>query len=1092
LTDTNLGIQTFKKFLDNFSTPGNDNVGRIPILRDYLESQSPADKEDKAALFLPDIMQTWSFASQTNDDSLLSAVPAVLALLLRTLSNILEFSEYGMKLGRTLLSKRQQELMARGLTANKSKEFVISPVLRLLRELSVFDGGVLTKQVFHTRDQTFKGLARNLSLHYTGDGVEDPRKPSVRTNALRLVLSSIKFLPSESKRELLNQRDIVSALTKDISDDPPFIVRDILETLKSHIILDTKLPRDAKVKIANASSLGRIAMLYRYDQPDDDPATAKKPVDEVAHEFLLLTCTSPDVGLIGRQSGFYPRGVDPDDLHGVDSDESFIDLGLDSIDWMDKYTEKVPVRNTILSDFIQNLRPWSSIKQTNLLLTILKSVPELVADYYFGKKDFSFDPKLTATWMGYSAFIFSTLQMPLPKYFGHQERYARLPPPPSIVLESILPQPLSQKVLTRCLTQPHNNLITFFAIRLLSLAMSKLLKALEMYRDAATSSNSSLWTQAADRLTDEFCHRCPPIKEVIIAYRRMTSADLMQREAVTKLLVLYFEVVPRIALNAKFGVSAALTDCLKAMDDNSLSLQDRVLRTMELENVFRFAQFSPGMRWFGKAEGLTTSPFMAMLKLSAEAPADLPLLKLKSVLVSVVEENQILQNQTSVSALDAFILRLRDLNDNTNSAAIYAFLDDCVSRCAAKPVKYIFALEEIWTEIYGAKQNHSSVSLLSLAIAEQWPFMVKSSNDMVLEATAIFIARYLATSIKIQEDKKATKVLIQKIAIETPESSPARKAIEQTRKLVDSIEIPEFIVISAEAGKDAESNLCLEAEKLKILATLSRDSRSDAADPNSLIKWTTKEVDEVIEGGHATSLIMLLSSDLLSVRKEAATNISKFAAKLKESSFDEKDQIWLLLSELVETAKHVIGQEPLATVISAFAAHALLVLNNPLHCMYPKINKFLTSGPAWKLDKIPLMYKILDDAPSLDDAHYSEMGWLLTCMLVGLRTQADMAIYRKRHVFEKLFSIYNSTYLAPGLRDQILRIVFRAISIEGGSTTLITRFSAMTWLQAQVALGGGMPLKVLMETILSCDQKRVKSWSKGASMETMKNDTVRF
>lgn len=160
--------------------------------------------------------------------------------------------------------------------------------------------------------------------------------------------------------------------------------------------------------------------------------------------------------------------------------------------------------------------------------------------------------------------------------------------------------------------------------------------------------------------------------------------------------------------------------------------------------------------------------------------------------------------------------------------------------------------------------------------------------------------------------------------------------------------------------------------------------------------------------------------------------------------------------------------------------------------MYPKINKFLTSGPAWKLDKIPLMYKILDDAPSLDDAHYSEMGWLLTCMLVGLRTQADMAIYRKRHVFEKLFSIYNSTYLAPGLRDQILRIVFRAISIEGGSTTLITRFSAMTWLQAQVALGGGMPLKVLMETILSCDQKRVKSWSKGASMETMKNDTVRF
>jgi nucleolar pre-ribosomal-associated protein 1 len=1086
------GIQNLKNFLDSFSTPENNNAPRISILREFLESQNPADEEDKTALFLPDIMQTWSFASQSNDDGLLSAVPAVLALLLRTLSNILELSKYGIKLGRTLLLKRQQELMARGLTANKSKEFVISPVLRLLRELSIFDGGVLVKQVFRARDQTFKGLTRNLSLRYNGEGVEDPRKPSVRTHALRLVLSLIKFLQSEAKRELLNQRDIVSALTKDIRDDPPFVVRDILETLKSHVLLDTKLPRDAKVKLVNANSLARIAMLYRYDQSDQDPATVKKPVDEVAHDFLLLACTSPDVGLMSRQSGFYPRGVDPEDA-GLESGDLFIDLGLDSIEWMDKYTEKVPVRNTILSDFIQNLRPWSNMKQSELLLSILKSAPELVADYYFGKKDFSFDPKLTSTWMGYSAFIFSTLQLPLPKYFGHQERYARLPPPPSVVLESILPQPLSQKVLTRCLTQPHNNLITFFAIRILSVAMSKLLQALEMYQEAANGSNSSLWIKAADRLTDEFCQRCPPIKEVIIAYRRMTSTDLIQREVVTKLLVLYFEIVPRIALDAKFGVSVALGDCLKAMDDLSLSPQDRVLRAMELENVFRFAQFSPGMRWFGKAEGLAISPFMAMLKLSADAPADLPLLKLRSMLVSVVKENQVFQTQTSVSALDAFILRLRDLDNVTDSLEIYTFLDDCVSRCAAKPVKYIFALEEICAGIYGAEEAHSSVSLLSLAIVEQWPFMVKSWSDPVLETAATLIAQHLAASIKIGEDKKVIKALTEKLAAASPKKYGIRKAIEQTQKLVDSIGIPEVKMISSGFEEKTENTSMSEVERANILESLNGDSGYGAEDHNSLIKWTTKEVDEVIEGGHAASLIMLLSSDLLSIRKEAATNISKFAAKLKESSFDEKDQIWLLLSELVETARQVIDQEPLPTVISAFASHALSVLNDPLHCMYPKINKFLTSGPTWTLDKIPLMFKILDDSPSLDDAHYSEMNWLLTCMLVGLRSQADMAIYRKRHVFEKLLSVYNSTYLAAGIRDKILRIMFRAISIEGGSTTLITRFSAMTWLQAQVALGGGMPLKVLMETMLkSRDQKRVKSWSKGASMETMKIDTLSF
>jgi nucleolar pre-ribosomal-associated protein 1 len=581
------------------------------------------------------------------------------------------------------------------------------------------------------------------------------------------------------------------------------------------------------------------------------------------------------------------------------------------------------------------------------------------------------------------------------------------------------------------------------------------------------------------------------MKEVIIAYRRMTNKDLMQREAITKLLVLYFEVVPRIALDAKFGVSAALTGCLKSLDDSSLSPQDRLLRAMELENVFRFAQFSPGMRWFGKADGLTISPFMAMLKLSAEAPADLPLLKLRSVLVSVVEENQILQNQTSISALDAFIMRLRELNDKASSSATYAFLDDCVSRCAAKPVKYIFALEEIYTEIYKTKAKETCVSLLSLAIVEQWPFMVKAAEKTDLKETATFIARYLASSIKIHEDKKVIKVLIQKIAAETPEKSAARHTIESTRNLVDSVEAPDCKTVHSDSNKRTESSSVPETEKSKILTNLDPDTGIATEDRNSLIRWMTKEVDEVIEGGYAASLIMLLSSDILSIRKEAATNISKFAVKLKESSFDGKDQIWLLLCELVETAKQVIDQQPLPTVIAAFASHALSVLNDPLHCMYPKINKFLTSGPTWTFDKIPLMFKILDESPSLDDAHHLEMGWLLTYMLTGLRTQADMAIYRKRHVFEKLFSVYNSTYLAPGLRDKILKIMFRAISIEGGSTTLITRFSVMTWLHAQVALGGGIPLKVLMESILeSCDQQRVKNWSKGAIVDTMKADTL--
>lgn len=1035
-------------------------------------------------------MQIWSFASQSNNEGLLSAVAAVLALLLRTISSILELAEHGLRICRTVLQKTQLDLVVRGLTANKGKDFVISPVLRLLREICSFDGGTGAKQVFRSRDHTMKGLARNLNLRFTGDGTEDPRKPSVRTNALRFVLSLFRFLTAEDKRELLFQRDVITSLTKDIKDDPPHVVREILETLKVQVLEDEAVQRDAKTKIVNAISLGRIAMLYGYNQQDQESDTPPESVDLIAHKFLIRACTSHDLGVLNRQTAFYPRGVDPDDLHDIDADAALLDLGLDGIEWMDKFTDQVPVRNTILSEFIQNLKPWSNTKQRELLISVLSAAPELVAEYFHSKKSLSFDPKLTATWIGYSAFLYSVIKLPTPQYFGQSKTYAKLPPPPAVILESILPQPLSQKVLRSCLL--HNQaLIRFFAIRILCIAFEKFQLILQMYNEAAKET-SPLWTQATTVLSDGFCKRCPSIKDVIHAFRSTSSGDILQRQAITKLLVLYYEVVPAVALDAKFDVSGDLIQVLQDMDSKNTKVADRGFRMMELENLFQFAHFSPGMRWFTTTQDLPTSPFMAMARLSAEAPVDVPLLRLRSVLSSVVEENQLLQTQTSVSALDSLILRLRGLNGKALSGSIYAFLDDCISRCASKPVKYIFALEDIRSKIHEVDAEPPPFSLLILAITEQWPFFMQSENASVVENVANFVADYLATCLKIKEDKRIIKSVIENLVADISTDVPARAILEGCRKRVEEVSIPEpKTKPRLGTGPAAKDNVPSEAEKQSVATPMLQEAPASTEDHNALVRWTTKEVDDVVEGGHLASLIMLLSSEHLHIRREASTNILKFAAKLKDSVFEEKEQIWLLLSELVETSRKAIDQSPLATVISAFASHAILVLNNPLHCLYPKVNKFLSQGPTWDLDKVPLMYKVLDESPSLDDAYYQEASWLLTYMLAGLRTAPDMGIYRKRRVFEKLFSLWNSAYLAPGLRDKILRILYRATTIEGGSTTLITRFSSLTWIQAQVALGAGVSLKVLMERILdSSDRKRVGRWAKG--VDAVKAETMKF
>jgi len=43
----------------------------------------------------------------------------------------------------------------RGLDAPKHKEFVISPCLRLATEVTSFDGGVLAREIYKRREQTF-------------------------------------------------------------------------------------------------------------------------------------------------------------------------------------------------------------------------------------------------------------------------------------------------------------------------------------------------------------------------------------------------------------------------------------------------------------------------------------------------------------------------------------------------------------------------------------------------------------------------------------------------------------------------------------------------------------------------------------------------------------------------------------------------------------------------------------------------------------------------------------------------------------------------------------------------------------------------
>lgn len=162
------GIASFKAFLESvlYHKDEDSRARQLSILHEFLKSQKPADVTDTERPFLGQLWQAWSFASQNNNDQLSTAISSIFALLLKTLSSLLDFREYGSLLCRTVLQGQHLRLVKRCMDAPKHKDFLISPCLRLLIEVTSFDGGMLARELYKKREQTFDitTLRRDLGL----------------------------------------------------------------------------------------------------------------------------------------------------------------------------------------------------------------------------------------------------------------------------------------------------------------------------------------------------------------------------------------------------------------------------------------------------------------------------------------------------------------------------------------------------------------------------------------------------------------------------------------------------------------------------------------------------------------------------------------------------------------------------------------------------------------------------------------------------------------------------------------------------------------------------------------------------------------
>lgn len=98
--------------------------------------------------------------------------------------------------------------------------------------------------------------------------------------------------------------------------------------------------------------------------------------------------------------------------------------------------------------------------------------------------------------------------------------------------------------------------------------------------------------------------------------------------------------------------------------------------------------------------------------------------------------------------------------------------------------------------------------------------------------------------------------------------------------------------------------------------------------------------------------------------------------------------MYLLLGEVCETAQEGGLETPMPSVIAEVASQIAVILADPSHKMYGKVNKFLNRAPSWSAQKAILYWidRVLLKEPEDDCGHDLEVDWLLQLLVNSLRT----------------------------------------------------------------------------------------------------------
>ena len=251
----------------------------------------------------------------------------------------------------------------------------------------------------------------------------------------------------------------------------------------------------------------------------------------------------------------------------------------------------------------------------------------------------------------------------------------------------------------------------------------------------------------------------------------------------------------------------------------------------------------------------------------------------------ISEDNQILAPGESRSV---DFLR-ESLRKSPASTGVYGFLDKCILNVVRKSVIYY---EQVHGDCNSASKpenfGKATVDLLSAAIADQWPFLVKASTLEVASSVATWIVQFLNLSMHAGRDHHYL-VSIRDQMIQSIEDQAIRSTLGQALRAPFS----PFSKLQNQSKSRKEDVLCEDRcysrdyEAADVI-TGSEEAFFSGVEPlrereehRVLSRWVHEGIPEIVLNGTIGEIAICLCSTLEEVRKQAFGALRKIGALLK-------------------------------------------------------------------------------------------------------------------------------------------------------------------------------------------------------------------